>query len=811
MKVKETIEIAGMSCANCASAIEKGLRTIDGVSLASVNFATEKAFVEYDNSVTEDSRLRKKITDLGYEVISKTAPSDENTVDLNLTGMSCANCALRIEKTLRGMEGVNEASVNFAAEKAHIIFQPSVTAPEFMVKAVEKAGYGASIIISRDNPAGEDEKTRHTKKLGRMSLISAFLSGPLVLGMVFAMLPGDLFVPAAHFLHNPVLQFLLATPVQFIIGAKFYRNAWHGLKAGSAGMDLLVAIGTSAAYFFSIYTGFLVKDVHMPELYFEASAVVITLVLFGKYLEAVAKSRTSDAIKKLIGLQAKTAHVIRDGKETEIPVEQVILNDQIAVYPGEKIPVDGIVLEGNSSVDESMLTGESLPVEKKLNDTVAGATINQYGTFKMKASAIGKDTMLSQIIKIVEEAQGSKAPIQGLADRVAGVFVPGVVTISVITFSVWFFGFGNFTAGLINAVAVLVIACPCALGLATPTALMVGTGRGASNGILIKNAEALELAGKINAVILDKTGTITQGKPDLSDIIRTGEYGEDEILRFASIAEKRSEHPLAKSIVRAAEEKSMNIPEPETFQAVPGNGVIAGWSEKNSSMNVMVGKIDWLKEMNINVSSLESKISELEHQGKSAMAVTVNGLPAGIVALSDVIKSDSKEAISELKKMGIIIYMITGDNRGSAEYIAEQAGIDHVIAGVLPGKKAEEVEKLQKKGFTVAMVGDGINDAPALAGADVGMAIGTGTDIAMESADITLVHGNLPAIVRAIRLSKKTMSKIRQNLFWAFFYNIIGIPFAAAGFLSPVIAGAAMAMSSVSVVSNSLSLRFGKI
>ncbi|MDH5655097.1 MAG: heavy metal translocating P-type ATPase [Spirochaetia bacterium] len=810
MKQKETIEIAGMSCANCAANIERGLKKIEGVNLAAVNFATEKAHVEFDDASASIEFLEKKIEDLGYTVIKKS-PSNESSIDLNLSGMSCANCALRIEKTLEGLEGINEAAVNFAAEKAHIVFNPSIINPETMISSVENAGYGASIILSEENSVGEDEKKKHTKHLGRMSLVSGLLSAPLILGMIFSMIPSDMFLAAAHFLHNPLLQLILATPVQFIIGKRFYINAWHGLKSGSAGMDLLVAMGTSAAYFYSIYTGWIAEHQGMPELYFEASAVVITLVFYGKYLEAVAKSKTSDAIKKLFGLQAKTARIIQDGKEAQVPVETVKFGDIVIVHPGEKIPVDGIITEGNSSVDESMLTGESLPSEKSSGDSVAGATINQHGAFKMKTTAVGKDTMLSQIIKIVEEAQGSKAPIQSLADKTAGIFVPAVVTAAVIAFSVWFFVFGNFTAGLINAVAVLVIACPCALGLATPTALMVGTGRGAQNGILIKNAEALEIAGKISAVILDKTGTITEGKPSLTEIVSLNGREENEILKMAASAEMRSEHPLAKSIVRAAEERSLSIAEPLSFEALPGRGIVSVLRDNDSEITVRAGRISLFKDSGIDTGAAEQKILELEQTGKSALVIAADKTIIGILALSDTIKSDSKEAIQELQRMGIDVHMITGDNEGSAKAIAKEAGIENVIAGVLPENKAEEVKKLKEKGKIVAMVGDGINDAPALAASDVGMAIGTGTDIAMESADITLVHGNLPAIVRAIKLSRKTMSKIRQNLFWAFFYNTVGIPFAAMGFLSPVIAGAAMAMSSVSVVSNSLSLRFSKI
>jgi Cu+-exporting ATPase len=837
---KESIDIVGMSCANCATTIEKGLNSVEGVASASVNFASEKALVVYDEKKVRMSELEQKIKELGYDVASHLVKSS-GSVDLNLTAMSCANCALTIEKALSSLNGVQTATVNFASEKAHVVFDASKINAAKMIKAVEDAGYGATEIVSRENKTGEDEKQKFTRRLGLSALISGILSLPLVLAMVFAMLPIASLQEFGLLLHNPLLQLLLATPVQFIIGFRFYRNAWKALKVKSAGMDLLVAMGTSAAYFFSIYTGFI--QGHGPglrsghELYFEASAVVITLVLYGKYLEALAKSKTSDAIKKLMGLQAKKARVLRPGENTgenindansklqeiEVLIENVVPGDIIVVYPGERIPVDGVLIEGNSAIDESMLTGESLPVEKKTGDKVAGATMNQFGSFKMKATAVGKDTMLSQIISVVEEAQGSKAPIQNLADKVSGIFVPAVISVALLTFLTWYFVFGDFSSGLINAVAVLVIACPCALGLATPTALMVGTGKGASHGILIKNAQALELAGKINAIILDKTGTITQGKPVLTDVISLGNYAADELLNIAAAAEKKSEHPLAKAIVKAAKEKkvekSFQIVDPTSFEAVPGKGVTAVIRIHNEDKTVSVGKPDWFtvnsttppnSTINFNLKKIDENIKELENSGKSVMMVQINKKLEGLLTLADTVKPDSVSAISELKKMKIEVYMITGDNAGSAESIARQVGIEHVIAGVLPERKAAEVKKLQEQGHVVAMVGDGINDAPALAAADVGMAMGTGTDIAMESADVTLIHGSLASIVRAIGLSQMTMSKIRQNLFWAFFYNTIGIPFAALGFLNPVIAGAAMAMSSLSVVSNSLSLRWKK-
>lgn len=824
--MKTTIEITGMSCANCAMAIEKGLSSMEGVTQADVNFAAEKAFVSFDPSVVGRVELEHKIDDLGYKAAPQTgggqALDGGAAFDLDISGMSCANCALAIEKTLGGLDGVDKAVVNFAAEKAHVVLRGDVSraaAVDVAIEAVVKAGYGASAAHQEESGAmaeeggAEREKLRHVKRLGLMSLISAVLSAPLALGMVLMMLPG-VFGGLAAFLHLPLAQLVFATPVQFIIGWRFYKNAWHGLKARSAGMDLLVALGSSAAYFYSIYSGFFSNSGGMADLYFEASAIVITLVLFGKYLEAAAKRKTSQAIRSLMELQAKTARVVKDGEEVEVPIEAVHPGDIVAVFPGEKIPVDGVVVQGFSAVDESMLSGESLPVEKGPGDGVTGATMNQSGAFQIRAKAVGKETMLAQIIRTVEEAQASKAPIQGLADRVSGIFVPVVITIAVITLLVWTFGFNNFSAGLINAVAVLVIACPCALGLATPTALMVGTGRGASQGVLIKNGEALELAGKVDTIVLDKTGTITKGKPELTGVTPFGGSSSDNILWLAASAELRSEHPLGRAIVVAAREGMTRKPdEPDRFEAFPGRGVRAEVFFEGSKKVVVVGKRKWVEEFAgaKMPTEFDGKIDREEESGKSVMVVAVDSQALGFLSLSDPIKDDSREAILELKRMGLDVRMITGDNVGAAMAIAREAGIDDVIAGVLPNEKAGEIAKLQDAGKVVAMAGDGINDAPALVAANVGIAIGSGADIAIESADITLIQGNLPAIVKAIGLSKKTMVKIKQNLFWAFFYNSLGLPFAAMGYLNPMIAGAAMALSSVSVVANSLSLRAAKI
>ncbi|MFA5577623.1 MAG: copper-translocating P-type ATPase [Tissierellaceae bacterium] len=600
-------------------------------------------------------------------------------------------------------------------------------------------------------------------------------------------------------LANGWFQLLLATPVQFGIGYRYYKGAFNSLRGGGANMDVLVSMGTSAAYFYSIFN--LLTGVH--EYYFEASAVIITLILLGKTFEAIAKGKTSEAIKKLMGLQPKTARVIRDGIEADIPIEKVEVGDIIVVRPGEKIPLDGIIVEGNSAVDESMITGESIPIDKTVEDQVIGATINKYGSFKFQATKIGKDTVLSQIIKLVEDAQGSKAPVQRLADKISGVFVPVVVAIALATFLGFYFLRGDLNTGLINAVAVLVIACPCALGLATPTAIMVGTGKGAEKGILIKSGEHLERAHKIDTIVFDKTGTITKGEPELTDIYSYQQWDREEILRIAASVERASEHPLGQSIVRKGQEEGLNLAEPEEFVAIPGKGLEASFEGKT----VLIGNRKLMADKNISIEEGEATLLEMEEEGKTGMLVSIDGQLSAIVGVADQIKDTSREAIRELKAMGLDVYMITGDNERTARAIAKDVGISNILAEVLPENKAEMVAKIKGEGKHVGMVGDGINDAPALAEADVGFAIGTGTDVAMEAADITLMRGDLQGVVTAIRLSHRTMRTITQNLFWAFFYNSIGIPFAVLGFLDPMIAGAAMAFSSVSVVSNSLRLK----
>lgn len=789
---KINIRIKGMTCASCAARIEKALSKMSGVKEASINFAAEKASILYNPREVSVADFIQKIRDLGYDVLS-------TKVELVLKNMHCASCAARIEKALAKTPGVVKASVNFAAETAVVEYLDGATEVKNLINTVRDLGYDAYEKREKDKDREKQEREKEITSLGRLVITSSILTVPLLLSMVFRVMGWH-----GGILDNPWFQVLLATPVQFIIGYRYYRGAFHTLKNGSANMDVLIAMGTSAAYFYSLYNIFVLpmEKIHY-HLYFEASAVIITLITLGKYLEAVAKGKTSEAIRKLMGLQPKTARVIRNNQEIEIPVEQVEVGDVIVVRPGEKIPVDGVIIEGYSAVDESMITGESIPAEKKAGDQVIGATINKMGTFKFKATKVGKDTVLSQIVKLVEEAQGSKAPIQKLADSIAGVFVPAVIFIALVTFAVWNFVFHNFTAGLINAVSVLVIACPCALGLATPTSVMVGTGKGAEYGVLIKGGEHLERAHRIKALILDKTGTITKGKPEVTDVISVGSLKEDEILKFAAIAEKNSEHPLGEAIVTRAREKGMELSDPEDFEAIPGHGIYV----KIRGKEVYLGNRRLMTAKSISFEGVKELMEKLENEGKTVMIMAVDGIVEGILAVADTVKENSKKVIEELKKMGIEVWMITGDNERTAKAIARQVGIENVLAEVLPEHKAEEVERLKKQGKITAMVGDGINDAPALAAADVGIAIGTGTDVAIEAADITLMSGDLKGIVTAIKLSRATMRNIKQNLFWAFIYNTLGIPFAALGYLSPAIAGGAMAFSSVSVVTNALRLR----
>jgi len=786
MLAKITIDVGGMTCAACSARIEKNLNKNDGVENAVVNLLANKATVEYETDKIAPKDIINIIEKTGYEV-----PLTKKT--LLIEGMTCAACSARIEKVLNKIDGVTRANVNLSTNKAIVEFPSGLIDDNALIKAVEKAGYKAEVEVERDLDREKELREKEIKSLKTSFIISAILSIPLFSAMFFHM-AGNM-----NILTNGYFQLLLATPVQFIIGYRFYKGAYHSLRGGGANMDVLVSMGTSAAYFYSLYN--LIRGVH--EYYFEASAVVITLVLLGKTFEAIAKGKTSEAIKKLMGLQPKTARVIKDGIEVDTPIEKLEIGDIILVRPGEKVPVDGIIVEGNSSLDESMITGESIPVDKSVDDTVIGATINKFGSFKFKATKIGKDTVLSQIIKLVEDAQGSKAPVQRLADKISGIFVPIVVGIAFLTFLGHYFVGGSFNSGLINAVAVLVIACPCALGLATPTAIMVGTGKGAENGILIKSGEHLERAHKMDTIIFDKTGTITKGEPEVTDIISFNGYEDAEILRLAASVEKASEHPLGESIVKKSGEESIELITINSFEAIPGMGLKASIEGKE----VLIGNRKLMVKNDIIIGDKENDLSRLEEGGKTAMLISIDGNISGIIAVADKIKETSLEAINKLQDMGLDVYMITGDNERTAKAIAKQIGITHVLADVLPENKASKVDELKAQGKHVGMVGDGINDAPALASADVGFAIGTGTDVAMEAADITLMRGDLNGVVTAIRLSHRTMRTIKQNLFWAFFYNSIGIPFAALGFLNPMVAGAAMAFSSVSVVSNSLRLK----
>ena len=745
----------------------------------------------------------------------KAAAQEVRKGTLIVTGMSCAACSARVERVLNGTDGVISAGVNLATNKATIEYDADQISLEKLAEKVTDIGYQA--FKAEDDAVDREQKAR-SREIARLKgrfYVAAACSLPMLLAMILHLFG----VKGFDWLMTGLVPFLLATPVQFYSGAQFYVGAYRSLKSGSANMDVLVAMGTSAAYFYSVVITFTTSG----HVYFESSAIIITLVLLGKLLEAAARGRTSEAIKKLMGLVPKTARVIRNGQELEIAVAEVVPGDVVIVRPGERIPVDGQVLEGHSAVDESMLTGESLPVEKEPGDAVTGATINKNGLLKFRAEKTGKDTVLARIIRLVEEAQGSKAPIQRLADVISGYFVPAVLGIAVLTFIIWYILTGEFATALINFTSVLVIACPCALGLATPTAIMVGTGKGAENGILFKGGEHLERAHSLTAIILDKTGTITKGEPQVTDVrvcgadagagagagagaegcAGTDADAEGRLLRLAAAVEKNSEHPLAQAIVIKARDNGITIPEATSFEALPGYGVAA----VVEGQTLLIGNTRLMESKGIAAEAFQEQRVLFESQGKTAMLVAIAGQPAGIIAVADTVKEGSAEAVQTLKGLGVTVVMITGDNERTAQAIAAQVGIDRVLAEVLPEDKAQQVEKLKSEGHLVGMVGDGINDAPALAAADVGMAIGTGTDVAIEAADITLMHGDLRSIPQALRMSRQTMRVIKQNLFWAFFYNTVGIPVAALGFLSPVIAGAAMAFSSVSVVSNSLRLK----
>lgn len=797
-----TLSIAGMTCAACANRIEKGLNKLEGVSSVHVNFALEKASVSYDPTIIGVGLIEETIQKLGYDTVKEIA-------HFKLEGMTCAACANRIEKGLGKLHGVTDASVNFAMETARVQYSPGEVTMADLQNKVKQLGY--KVITAQENANLDDHRTKDARKQKRKLLISAVLSIPLLWSMA-AHFSFTSWIYMPEMFMNPWFQLILATPVQFYIGKQFYVGAYNALKNGSANMDVLVSLGTSAAYFYSLYLtmnwfigGGNVH--HGPSLYYETSAILITLVIMGKWFESLAKGRTSEAIKALMGLQAKTAIVVRNGQELTIPVDEVIAGDIVNVRPGDKVPVDGEVLEGNSSVDESMLTGESLPVEKNMGDSVIGSTINKNGIMRIKATKVGKETALAQIIKVVEEAQDSKAPIQRIADVISGIFVPVVVVIAISAFLAWYFLVtpGDFAGALEKAIAILVIACPCALGLATPTSIMAGSGRSAELGILFKGGEHLEQTHKIDTIIVDKTGTVTKGKPELTDVITDG--NEMEFLKLVGAAETNSEHPLAEAIVAGIRERNIELQGTQSFEALPGYGIQAVVDGRK----LLIGTRRLMEKHEVNVRHALDQMTRLEEDGKTTMLIAIDNQYAGMIAVADTIKETSKDAVSRLKAMGIQVIMITGDNERTAKAIAAQVDIDHVLAEVLPEGKAKEVKKLQELGRLVAMVGDGINDAPALAMANIGMAIGTGSDVAMEAADVTLMRGDLSSIPDAIYMSRKTMSNIKQNLLWALGYNTIGIPIAAIGLLAPWVAGAAMALSSVSVVLNALRLQRVKV
>ncbi|MBI4399140.1 heavy metal translocating P-type ATPase [Candidatus Micrarchaeota archaeon] len=820
MVKKCDMKIIGMHCASCVNKIEKAIKSVRGVKQASVNLVTEKATVEFDEKVTSETELQEAVKKTGYGVAER---NDE--LRLKVIGMNNPHCAGIVNKAALSLKGVSDIHVDFASEKAVVKYDRESVNSKQIMKAIEDSGYTP---IEEGSESTED-KERAARKKEIDELTTKFIVGALLSTVIFvgSFIKLD-FLPS--FLYNNITLFILTIPVQFWVGWQFHKGFWSALRLRTADMNTLISIGTNAAFLYSTLATFapeiFTSSGLAADVYFDTAAVINTLIILGRLLEARAKGDTSEAIRRLIGLQAKTARVIRNGKEVDILIEEVKANDVVVVRPGEKIPVDGMIISGYSAIDESMITGESMPVDKKEGDQVIGATINKTGAFKFRATKVGKETALAQIIKLVEEAQGSKAPIQKLADYISSIFVPVVLAIAALTFMVWYV-FGPqpaITFAFLNFVAVLLIACPCALGLATPTAVMVSTGKGAENGILIRSGESLEIAHKINTVIFDKTGTLTQGKPVVTDVITANGFKEKDVLFLAGSAEKGSEHPLGEAIVSRAKEQKIELQDPVSFDAIPGHGIKAVVGSKK----VLLGNLKLMRDSGIAVT-LEKEAIRLAGEGKTPMFLAVNSKLAGIVAVADTLKPYSKQAVEELHKLGIEIVMISGDNKRTANAIASQVGIDKVLAEVLPEDKEKEVKRLKNEGKIVAAVGDGINDAPMLAAANVGIAIGTGTDVAMEASDITLISGDLRAVVTAIQLSKSTLAVIKQNLFWAFVYNIIGIPVAAGTLyflsfalptvkvltpvlgdkllLSPIIASAAMAFSSVSVISNSLRLK----
>ena len=859
MNEKLHLKIDGMHCESCEKIITAELSEIAGIADIKINAADGSGELSAPEEVSSET-ITQAITRAGYigVVVSRTreqmpqttldafekkvvspmigaqeaviakagmTPSEkkENQVYLALSGMHCSSCAGLIERGLKKVSGVSAVNVNFAAEKARVVFDASQTTVEELIRAVEKSGYKARLAVSGDAEAERKEREKGIRVYWKKFVCGLVLSLPMLYFMLldfFWFLPGRV----AILPYIGIVSLILTTPVQFIIGAGFYKGMWSSLRMKTFNMDSLIAIGTSTAFFYSLWqfasyvaeTGSVVglNGEKIPEIYFETAAFLITFVILGKWLEAKTKGSTSDAIKKLMGLKAKTARVSKNGVVADVPIDQVIVGDIIVVRPGEKIPVDGTVLKGQSSVDESMITGESIPVEKNPGATVIGATINKHGSFEFTATKVGSETTLAQIIRIVEEAQGSKAPIQAFADRISAYFVPVVIFLAIATFLMWYLAFGASLAfSLMAFTAVIVIACPCALGLATPTAIMVGTGKGAEHGILIKGGEPLEAACKVKAIVFDKTGTLTKGRPEVTDVVSATMADEEKIVSIAASLEKLSEHPLAEAIVKYAKKESIPLVEADSFRAIPGHGVQGA----QNGITYYLGNRRMITDV-VGLSTdallkIERKIRKLEESGKTVMILASPQEILGLIAVADTIKETTVEAVRALQDRHIKVFMITGDNRRTADAIARQAGIKNVLAEVLPEDKAEKIKKMQKTGIKVAMVGDGINDAPALAQADLGIAMGSGTDVAMETGGIIIIKNDLRDVLTAINLSRETMGKIKQNMFFALFYNVLGIPIAARVFagiglvLKPELAGLAMALSSVSVVSNSLFLK----
>ncbi len=798
--------VTGMTCATCAGTIADSLNELEGVLQADVNLATERASVTFDPEKVDVAKMRRAVEDAGYGVVM-------NELTLSIGGMSCASCVNTVEEAVGELDGVLSASVNLVTEKLTVRYDPQRVRVAQIKKAVVDAGY--EVIEAQTLDLEKEMREKETRRQGSLLALSLVLAVPTMLIMLIM----DFTDLWHHFLMEwgNLIMFALATPVQFIAGYQFYIGAYKALRNRTANMDTLIAVGTSAAYFYSVAVIFAPGLVAMDHVYFDSSAMIVALILFGKYLEAKAKGSTSEAIKRLMGLQAKTARVIRDGQEVEMSVDDLDVGDVMVVRPGEKIPTDGVVIDGRSSVDESIITGESLPVSKEEGSDVIGATVNGSGLLRVRATKVGKDTALAQIVKLVEDAQVAKAPIQRLADRVSAIFVPTVITIALVAFLIWYFlgvpafasGEPAFTFSLTIFITVLVIACPCALGLATPTAIMVGTGKGAENGILIKGGDSLEVAGTVDTVVFDKTGTLTEGRPEVVEVL-SFDASCPNMLSMVASAEVGSEHPLGEAIVRKAKADGLEMFDIEGFEGLAGKGVKA----KVKGREIVVGNRGLLEEMGLPLGEREKDVASLEERGMTAVLIVIDGRLCGAIGIADVLKPTSAEAVAELKRMGIEVVMITGDNRRTAQAIAKKLGIEKVLAEVLPGDKAKEVSRLQSEGRKVAMVGDGINDAPALAQADVGMAIGSGTDVAVEAGNIVLIKDDPRDAVAAIQLSRQTMRKIRQNLFWAFGYNTAGIPVAAGVLypflgilLSPIIAAGAMAFSSVSVVSNAALLK----